>query len=167
MLIDAEGLLNEKQANELKTSLTNMLKDFSRVLSSSLSVHKTRTELSIMFDNHKSLMLRVSRTGPDSYLSDMQLMDKYGELHSEMSLQDALNILKYTRNYENMIKSFYKIKSVNKTFPTHLTGCYTAQSLDKLIPIYNEMNPQDRILSNYKENIKSTPIKVVGIDNER
>lgn len=164
MIISAGGLLNEKQAKELKTSLTNMLKDFSRTLSSSLTVKKANAQISITFDNHKSLIIRVARTGPNSIISDMQLMDKYGDLHSEMTLQDALNILKYTRNYEYMIQSFYKYKSINKTFPNNLIGCYTYQPLHKAIPIYNEMYPQNRILSNYKTSIKSIPVRIKDID---
>ena len=49
MIINAGGLLNEKQAKELKTSLTNMLKDFSQTLSSSLTAKKANAQYWLLY----------------------------------------------------------------------------------------------------------------------
>ncbi len=142
MIIETGGQINEKRSKELATSLNNMIYSIFMELSEEMSKNPTDQSIKtwqLEFDNGNTLYIEVEQTS-NGIKKSVTFYDCDGEERETISLQDALNVNKYTKDIENQVQQAYKGKAFKCLY-----GYYTEQPIDKEIIIYDEHNNKERI----------------------
>lgn len=150
MVIDCEEKLNEKQAKELLTSFNNLIRNIADTLRQSPASIKT---FFILFDNKNEFNITIYNN-----YAYMEYIDIYGNTKEELSLQEVLNINKYSKDIEN------KLEQIKETGSFQLEAYFTEQDVNKMIPIFAENNVKLRCFKNEEEYIKGN--NVLDSDDE-
>lgn len=135
--IDIDEELSAKQAKELSVSLNLFIKSTEKILLSECYKNKGLAQFKIEFDNGNKFRIIAQIDSWGKIQTYVEYENRRGQLLSEISLQDALNINKYVREFEMMIKHN---DINNQTF----RGYYTEQDINKKIAIYNKNDVKQR-----------------------
>lgn len=146
LTIQTQGL-TDQQASELKNSLNYMLNAIKNGLFEQARKTKESIRFKIQFDNDSYFEFLKDPNMKQMYLI---YSNKDGIVTNTLSLQEALNLNKYTLNIQARLKA-------NNFEP--LEAYFTEQSINKFIAIYDEHNKEERhsLHKNYEEFIQESP----------
>lgn len=148
MKVDVENKLSEKRSKQLATSLNRMLRDFLKTFKDIKQYENSN--INIKFDNNEIFSFGIIYENNNNIVCGYSYFNKYGEKQEEIPLQAALNIIKYTREIENMFKTNLKDNT--------LEAYFTEQSIDK-IPIFKEKE------KDLERKIVNEPIEKIEVEN--
>lgn len=148
MKVDVENKLSEKRSKQLATSLNRMLRDFLKTFKDIKQYENSN--INIKFDNNEIFSFGIIYENNNNIVCGYSDINKYGEKQEEIPLQAALNIIKYTREIENMFKTNLKDNT--------LEAYFTEQSIDK-IPIFKEKE------KDLERKIVNEPIEKIEVEN--
>lgn len=138
--INIENKLNEKRSKELKYSINEMIntvinKFYKKICSEKIDNSSYHFEME--FDNNNSFYIDLIYTNKE-LIVDYGYIDYKGEHKNVISLQEALNINKYSKDIE------YNLDKFLQNNEHRFYGCFTTQNIDTKIPIFNENDAKNR-----------------------
>lgn len=148
MKVDVENKLSEKRSKQLATSLNRMLRDFLKTFKDIKQYENSN--INIKFNNNEIFSFGIIYENNNNIVCGYSYINKYGEKQEEIPLQAALNIIKYTREIENMFKTNLKDNT--------LEAYFTEQSIDK-IPIFKEKE------KDLERKTVNEPIEKIEVEN--
>lgn len=162
MTVNIERAFGEKKSKELVESLNNIVNNIVLVLYDSLPNHSScAQQWSLFFDNGNTLSIEVGYHKGE-YYKTTDFFDPAGISKQDVSLQEALNINKYSKALEKMVDEYYKSEDFNA--PTNKLGRFTYQPLDKDLAIFNENNISERNKSN--DFVRSHEIHSINVNRD-
>ena len=157
--IDVENLLSAKQAKELSVSLNLFVNATKKQLIQKCKGEFLYSQFKVEYDNGDVFRIFAQTDTIGKTQSFVEYEKRTGELMQVISLQDALNINKYVRDFEQIVKH----RDINDNV---FRGYYTEQSIDKKIAIYNESDAQQRYAERDEDIFFTTVNENYDIDQE-
>ncbi|SDW49939.1 hypothetical protein SAMN05216391_10961 [Lachnospiraceae bacterium KHCPX20] len=137
--INTKGMLSEKKTKELVVSLNLFVSAAEKKLSQECRQGKCNTRFTVEFDNGNTFRIMVQLDSDNHIRKNIEYEDNTGRLLTTIGLQEALNLIKYVREFEHIIKH----GDINgKSF----RGYFTEQSLERNIAIFAERDVKERFI---------------------